>query len=36
MTNAGVVTHKNVVIFDEVTGIPSIMVKFERPKYKND
>ena len=36
MTNAGVVTHKNVVIFDEVTGIPSIMVKFERPKYKNE
>lgn len=27
--------HKNVVIFDEVTGIPSIMVKFEKPNYKN-
>ena len=36
MINAGVVTHKNVVIFDEVTGIPSIMVKFEKPKYKNE
>lgn len=28
--------HENVVIFDEVTGIPSIMVKFERPKHKNE
>ncbi len=34
MINAGVATHKNVVIFDEVTGIPSIMVI--RSKRKTD
>lgn len=28
--------HENVVIFDKATGIPSIMVKFEKPKYKNE
>ena len=30
------INAKNVVILDKETGIPSIMVKFEKPNYKNE